>query len=181
MADQTKHLLLECTYSRVLQCSHLAQQLSIALPLLAWPAFQEIKACHPDALCHKGEALGLPPPETLTLNTEQYILLCILLDGSIEGGRDLYILMAMINGGIQGMFVQTRLPCTIQYPESHHAEISMWMKISVVKKDCGILTLSSVFFSLFNSIPNLKQYFFIPLTCFIIHCFELIFAFLIPS
>ena len=107
-------------------------------------------ASHPVALCHKGEALGLPPPETLTLNIEQYTLLYILLDGSIEGGRDLYVLMTMINGGIQGMFVQTRLPCTIQYPESHHAEISMWMKISVVKKDCGILTLSSLYSFLYS-------------------------------
>ena len=45
----------------------------------------------------------------LALNAEQCILLHILLDETIEGGRDLYILKLVGNRGIQGVLAQTRL------------------------------------------------------------------------
>lgn len=40
----------------------LAQQLSVAHPLPAWPGSKELTACHPDTLCYKGDASGRPPP-----------------------------------------------------------------------------------------------------------------------
>ena len=76
---------------------------------------KEIEACHLDTLPYNGDALGWPLPEPLTLNTEQHILLHILLDGNIEGGQDISIFKIVFNKGIQCVLVQTSYPvCTLE-------------------------------------------------------------------
>ena len=51
----------------------------------------------------------------LTLNTEQHILLHVLLDRNMDRGKDFYIFKIVINRGIQGMLAQTSYPAgTIQ-------------------------------------------------------------------
>jgi len=45
---------------------------------------KELKACHPVTLYYKGDALGWPPLEPLTLSAEQHVLVRVLLDGNIE-------------------------------------------------------------------------------------------------
>ena len=76
--------------------------------------FQNIKVCHVGTPHYGRDAPGWPPPKHLTLNTEQYILLYILLAGNVEGGQDLYVFKMVINRGIQGVLVPTGRPaCTI--------------------------------------------------------------------
>lgn len=54
-------------------------------------------------------------PRALTLNTEQHILLHIVLERNIDRGQDLYIFKIVINMGIQGVLAQTSYPAgTIQ-------------------------------------------------------------------
>lgn len=65
--------------------------------------------------CYKGDRPVWPPPEPLTLNTEQHMLLHILLDGNVKGGKDLNIFKIVINRNMQGMLAQNSSTVSIIY------------------------------------------------------------------
>ena len=71
---------------------------------------KEMKACCLDILHYKGDAPGCLPPEPLTLNAEQHVLLHILLDGNIQGGWDLCILKTAMNMDTHSVLAQASYP-----------------------------------------------------------------------